>query len=400
MFALNHGERTGPERVAWWAAALLALWLTGCVTSHRTSNNLTEEIPVALVNAVHGVTNQFAPDGHMAVCHIEIHRDASHFVLKGYVENKAAKDAADAVAAGTGLRVTDRLEVLPDEKLEDRLWGITTLSVVNVREKPNNAGEMGTQMLTGEVCKVWKQDTNWFLVQTADGYVGWVERGGFTNCVQADVARWNASPRLIVTSYEERILERPDAGAMPVSDLVMGGLVKQAGEAGDWFRVELADGRNGYIPKKSAAEYNEWLATRRPTPENIEHTARQFLGRPYSWGCNSIRGMDCSGLTKFVFFLNGVELNRNANEQCRQGVEVPLDDDFKNLKKGDLLFFGRRARGGRPENINHTAIYLGDKLFIQSSEMVRISSLDYDSPIGDRRRIRSLLHARRILPEQ
>jgi len=43
-------------------------------------------------------------------------------------------------------------------------------------------------------------------------------------------------------------------------------------------------------------------------------------------------------------------------------------------------------------------LYLGDKLFIHSSERVRISSLDPASPIRDEFRIRTLLYARRVLP--
>jgi cell wall-associated NlpC family hydrolase len=294
--------------------------------------------------------------------------------------------------------VSNEIAVVPSATLGDRVWGIATLSVVNVRERPGNPEEMGTQMLTGDAFRVFKKETNWYLIQTADGYVGWVEAGGFFQCSRGAVDDWMASPHLIVIAYDERILEQPDANAPVVSDVVMGSQVKRVGESGEWFKVELADGRAGYLPRKSATDYAEWLKSRQPTPENIERTARLFLGRPYAWGCNSIRGMDCSGLTKFVFFLNGIELKRNASEQCLQGVEVPLDDDLKNLKKGDLLFFGRRARHGRPEHVDHTGIYLGDMLFIQSSERVQISSLDSGSPLRDERRIRSLLHARRILP--
>jgi cell wall-associated NlpC family hydrolase len=386
--------------LAYGTAAALAILAAGCSTPYRPAENTsaTNNIPASLSNALQVVRKQFAPDIHLAVFKVDILRQGSHFVLNGDVDNAAAKQAAVAAAAGAGFNVKDQIDVLPGKNLDDKLWGITTLSVVNVREKSGNPSEMGTQVLTGEVFKVWKKQTNWFLIQTADHYVGWVEGGGFTNCTKADVDRWNAAPHLIVTAYEERILEQPDAGAMPVSDVVMGGVVKRIGESGDWFKVELADGRAGFLPKKSVMDYAEWQATRRPTPENIERTARSFLGRPYSWGCNSIRGMDCSGLTKFVFFLNGIELSRNASEQYLQGVEVPLDDDLKNLKKGDLLFFGHRARAGKPERIDHTAIYLGDKLFIQASELVRISSLDKASPLRDKRRIKSLLHARRILP--
>jgi cell wall-associated NlpC family hydrolase len=99
-----------------------------------------------------------------------------------------------------------------------------------------------------------------------------------------------------------------------------------------------------------------------------------------------------------VFFLNGIELDRNASHQAQQGVTVPLDAEFSHVRKGDLLFFGAPARAGRSERITHVGIYLGDKLFIHSSEMVRINSLDSNSPIADARRIRTLIHAKRVLP--
>ena len=53
-----------------------------------------------------------------------------------------------------------------------------------------------------------------------------------------------------------------------------------------------------------------------------------------------------------------------------------------------------------PERVFHVGIYLGDKLFIHSSEWVHISSLDPNSPIRDENRIRTLLRARRVLPSQ
>ena len=174
--------------------------------------------------------------------------------------------------------------------------------------------------------------------------------------------------------------------------------MKKTGEEGDWFKVELPDQRAGYLQKHSATDYKEWKRTRQPTPDAIEQTARMFLGYPYLWGGNSPKGLDCSGFTKLVFFLNGVELDRNASHQAQQGVAVPLDAEFSHVKKGDLLFFGTPARGDRPERVTHVGIYLGDKLFIHSSEMVRINSLDPNSPISDARRIRTLIAAKRVLP--
>jgi gamma-D-glutamyl-L-lysine dipeptidyl-peptidase len=118
------------------------------------------------------------------------------------------------------------------------------------------------------------------------------------------------------------------------------------------------------------------------------------------WGGNSPKGLDCSGFCKLTFLMNGIELNRNASEQVRQGREVPLDPEFSKLKKGDLLFFGWAGSYEGLEWITHVAIYLGNKLFIQSSEMVRVSSLDPSAPNYDEHHSpRTLLHARRILKE-
>lgn len=351
------------------------------------------------IQAIQSVKEKFAPDHHLTIFDINVLREENNFIMQGEVDNPAAKQEAVAAVAKTGAKVIDRITVLPAADLGNRVCGISTLSAVNVRENRGHSSEMGTQILMGNSFKVWKQQTNWFLVQTDDGYLGWVEGGSFVNCTLERASAWNNAPRLIVTALEERILEQPDAGALPVSDVVLGGIVKEVGETGEWFQIELPDGRGGYLAKTAAMNLSQWQKSRHATPQNIERTARSFLGRPYFWGCNTSRGMDCSGLTKLTFFLNGIALNRNASQQLHQGVEVPLDADFKNLKKGDLLFFGHRPSASKSEVITHVGIYLENKLFIHSFEMVRINSLDPASPLRDERRIKSLLHVRRILPD-
>jgi gamma-D-glutamyl-L-lysine dipeptidyl-peptidase len=382
--------------------AVLSVLAAGCSTPNRRIDNemQTEHASELVLAAVEGVKLKYAPDPHLSIFNVNLARQGGRLILKGEVENSKAKQAVIGALARTGVAVLDQIRVLPSPDLGDRTWGIATVSVVNVREKPGNSSELGTQILMGNVFKVWDSKTNWFLVQTADRYPGWAEDGGFVVCSRQQADAWNASPLWIVTAFEDAILEQPEVSALPVSDVVSGGLVKCTGESRDWLKVELADGREGYLPKKSALKYADWRESRRATPENIERTAKSFLGRPYLWGGNSVRGMDCSGLTKLVFSLNGVELHRNAAQQLDDGAEVPLDSDLTKLRKGDLLFFGRRARGNTPEKITHVGIYLGDKLFIQSSGRVRISSLDPASPLRDTRRIRSLLHARRVLSDK
>jgi len=287
----------------------------------------------------------------------------------------------------------------PGENLGDRVWGIACLSVASAREGPEHKAEMGTQALMGNVVRVLKGSRIWYYVEMADGYRAWVEKGTIVRCTREQAETWQRAALLIVTALEDCILERPEAGAQPVSDVVLGDLVKQTGEAGDWFKVELPDQRAGFLSKKAAEDYGGWKKSRQPTAENIELTGKRLLGRPYLWGANSPKGLDCSGFVKLVFFMNGIELKRNARDQAQEGTAVPLDRDLSQLKKGDLLCFGARARGDRPERVTHVGIYLGNKVFMQSSERVQINSLDPASPLRDEHRIRSLIGARRLLPQ-
>jgi cell wall-associated NlpC family hydrolase len=350
--------------------------------------------------ALESLRLKYAPDKHLGIYNVGLHSVGSELVLTGEVETAKARLETLAALERSGAKVTDRLTVLPAESLGDRVFGLACLSVASAREQPEHKAEMGTQVLMGREIRVFKPGTNtmWYYVQSGDGYLAWLERGTFARCTREQVEAWNHAPLLIVTAMEDCVLETPEPGAQEISDVVLADLLKRTGEQGDYYKVELPDQRSGFLPKKSAEDYAAWQQKRQATAENIERTARRFLGRPHLWGGNSPKGLDCSGFTQLVFYLNGLNLSRNSSFQSHEGTEVPLDAELSQLRKGDLLFFGRRPRDGQPERIFHVGLYLGDKLFIHSSERVQINSLDPDSPIRDEHRIRTLLRARRVLP--
>ena len=386
---------------------LLGLWIatlagTLCGCTHLDGNNPEPEPDsgIAVPRAIQEVKLKYAPDNRLRIFDVGVQRRGSELVLTGEVDCAEARIETVRAVERTGTKAIDHINVLPDEKLGDQAWGISCLSVNSGRVLPTHKAEMGTQVLMGDVVRVWKSTTNavfaWYLTQSGDGYLSWLEEGTFVRCTREQVEAWNRGQLLVVTACEESIRERPEADAQPVSDVVLCDLVRKTGEEGEWYKVELPDARAGFLPKQAAADYVAWKQARQPTAGNIERTARTFIGRPYLWGGNSPKGFDCSGFTRTVFFLNGISLMRDASQQAEQGVAVPVD--FGQLKQGDLLFFGSPARRGTPEHIGHVGIYLGDKLFIHSSEMVHISSLDPESPIHDDNWIRTLVRARRILP--
>ncbi|HWQ90338.1 MAG TPA: C40 family peptidase [Clostridia bacterium] len=373
----------------------LAMSLAGCVNPSPQ--------PTASGDALDRAQSLLQAEATRAEAHLRVFRlgvvpDGTGLLLTGEVDTVEARLNAAHLLRGLGVAVREHVIVLPTQEMGSNVWGIACLSVASAREGPEHKAEMGTQILMGGVVRVLKRNGIWYHVQAADGYLAWLEKGTFIRCTESQMHAWTNSALLLVTAMEDRILSRPDPEAEPVSDVVIANLVRRVAETPDWYEVELPDGRKGWLRKASAEEYASWIKCRDPKPENLERTARGFLGRPYLWGGNSPKGLDCSGFTKLVYGLNGIDLRRNAAHQARQGVEVPVSS-FDQLKTGDLLFFGRRGFAGRPDRVTHVGIYLRDKLFIHSSERVQINSLDPGSTRRDERRISNLLYARRVLPE-
>lgn len=92
----------------------------------------------------------------------------------------------------------------------------------------------------------------------------------------------------------------------------------------------------------------------------IEHT-RSLLGVRYKWaGLNPAKGLDCSGIVKYVFAKLGVELPHRAAELAKMGD--PITKDTAAMQPGDLLVFGKAGK-----RISHVGIYIGDGKMIHAS---------------------------------
>ena len=95
-----------------------------------------------------------------------------------------------------------------------------------------------------------------------------------------------------------------------------------------------------------------------------------WKGTRYAFGGDSSRVIDCSALTRRVYReVFSFELPRVTKDQIKVGRHVSRN----NLKPGDILYF-------RPDGkYNHTAVYLGNSLFVNdsSSKGVILSSMEH-----------------------
>jgi peptidoglycan endopeptidase LytE len=123
-----------------------------------------------------------------------------------------------------------------------------------------------------------------------------------------------------------------------------------------------------------------------PWQQRVLTTAIHYVGYPYIWGgtspgpetlfgVSSSGGFDCSGFVWRVY-----KLTPYAGEGALASVlrgrttyqmsgEVPRSARItaKNLQPGDVMFFGPNGPRSKPGVIGHTALYLGNSWFVQSS---------------------------------
>jgi hypothetical protein len=364
------------------------LILSGCTEEPAT---------VKVIDGITAIQKKYAPDRRVAVFSVKTFERGNDLIVTGDVERQVVKDEVLQLLANEKKNIIDSIVVLPDERLGERSWGIITVSVANMRSDPGEDAELSSQVLMGSVVKVLKKKGGWVYIQSPDKYLGWADPDQLIRVSESTAKEWTNAKRVFVTSYFGFVLQQPDAQSFPVCDITGGAVLKDLGTSGEWTKVGLADGRTGFVPKTSVIDYSSWGEQLRPVADNIERTGRYLMGVPYLWGGTSPKGVDCSGFTRTVFLLNGQQLNRDANQQAEQGEEIEPGAQFENLRKGDLLFFGRKADEKRPERIVHVGIYLGNRLFIHSSGKVRLNSFDPASPIYDEPDLKRFVRARRVI---
>lgn len=247
------------------------------------------------------------------------------------------------------------------------IWAVVNTSSVFMRESPSYTSENVSQSRMGVPVEVLEQKGYWVRIKTPEPYEGWVNELTLAPLPEG----YRSAERYICISEHSQIYEKPSLDAGHLSDFSMGDIILKAGKAADgWAPVQLWDGRKGYVPSEAVADFEKQMKRcHKDLAQDVIDCARRFLGAPYFWGGMSAGLFDCSGLVGFCFFMNGVQLPRDASQQVNCGEPVKLED----MQAGDLVFFGE-------SRVSHVALCTGPGRIIHSSQIVRENSLKEGDP--------------------
>jgi len=337
------------------------------------------------------IQKQIVPDKRVAILNVSL-KDTLYqpIVLKGETNLPEGKKQVVQLLSAKGIQFVDSIRVLPESALGSKTWGLATLSVVTMRYEPRHAAEMATQILMGMPVKILEENNGWFRIQSPDQYIGWAEETGIALKTEAEMTDWKQSKRFVYNVTAGYALSAPKKNASHVSDLVIDDLFESISETKGFLQVRFPDGRTAFVKKNDCLSFQEW--TNRPIDiQSVISVAKQLLGVPYLWGGTSCKATDCSGLTKTSYYSQGIILARDASQQASFG-QHPDFTDFRNLEPGDLLFFGSNAK-----RVTHAALYMGNGLYIHSSGLVHINSLNPDDQLYNDKLHKILIGSSRIL---
>lgn len=375
-----------------WSSLIITLILIGCSSEEKTVNGLQEQI--------NSIKSEFAPDKRVALFKVEATKKTNKYILRGESNLPEALEALKNQLTLENVVFIDSIQLLPSANLNGIAQAVINISVANLRTNPKHSAELATQATLGTPVKVLKKEGGWYYIQTPDKYLSWVDEGGIVLMDDNETNTWKSTNKVIFKKTFGHTYSTRDKGAQVISDIVAGGVLEKIAEDTSFFKVKYPDGRMAFIDKHEAEDYIHWLENLNPTTAALVSTSKRLMGVPYLWGGTSTKGVDCSGFTKTIYFLNGMVIPRDASQQVHTGKSIDSTKNFDNLIEGDLLFFGRKATDSTSEKVVHVGMWIGNNEFIHASEMVRISSMDLNATNFDEWNRNRYLRTKRILKEE
>ena len=353
--------------------ALIVMFVISACNTQRNNNSEAE-----IKTLIDSLQYIYAPDKRVSLWNVSIAETSDKIKLIGELDNEKAYNDIVEVIVKKYPNVEINIKLLPEKGNEQVVNGLINNSVVNLRSNPNHSAEIATQALLGTPIRILKRENDWYLVQTPNKYIAWVDAPAVVRIDQDELKNYKLTNKIVYNKQYGFSYSEPDDNSQTVSDLVIGCILPVLSEKKKFYQVQYPDKRIAWVMKDEVVDAKE-LFVRKPDEKELVETAKKFMGIPYLWGGTSSKAVDCSGFTSMIYYMNGTVLQRDASQQTKYGKEITTNYEYKNLQPGDLLFFGRKALDLLSERVTHVVMYIGDTEFIHASGTngsVQVNSID------------------------
>ncbi len=286
--------------------------------------------------------------------------------------------------------IHDEVQRLPEPGSRADTHALVRAAIAPVYADPDLPAPQISQAVLGTRLDLLARAGNWCRVRLEDGYIGWVHQGYLQFGGEEWAFAWERAAR-----GEPAIslgAELVDEAGRVFARLPWGARCVRFSQS----QYELPDGRRGSISTGEVVAIDRLADWFPPRGDSVTRTARRWIGAPYLWGGVTTAGVDCSGLVQAVFWLHGVALPRDSDQQSHMGDELDPGADFVNLNPGDLLFFSETS-----DRVSHVAISLGGPHIVHSALTnggVEVNNLGGDLEYEAMLRSR-FTRASRVLPD-
>ncbi|WP_026479242.1 NlpC/P60 family protein [Ahrensia sp. 13_GOM-1096m] len=202
-------------------------------------------------------------------------------------------------------------------------------SVVDMRPKPDINLGIDTQMIYGDMVRVFDVADGWAWCQSLrDNYVGYVadDQLAARDITAPPSTHLISAPRTF--AYPEADMKSPHSNILSV-----GSSLAIVGEAETRGTRYLKCSKGQFYIERHLVPIDQ------PVDDYVS-IAEKLIHTPYLWGGSSAFGIDCSGLVQLSLLLAGKKVQRDSDMQAASiGTELGFSAMNGGLQRGDLVFW-------------------------------------------------------------
>jgi gamma-D-glutamyl-L-lysine dipeptidyl-peptidase len=217
---------------------------------------------------------------------------------------------------------------------DDTYDAVAAVMLADIYSDASLDSERITQALYGQPLKILGSQDGFYHVALSGDIEGYVSG----NKISMDVSSLKTNERdqkILVTGESKTIYSRPD-GEVPVVKVTAGTVLSFRDKQGDWIRVGLADGTDGYLTLNNIILYERQIP--KTDTESFCRDIQMFSDAKFlTGGISMAEGFDMPNLVRLCALLNGIEIPLDLKDMMYAGKAITDGD----IQKGDILFLSK-----------------------------------------------------------